>query len=69
MTRVREIGGNYWVVDERGNPIRKVTYWCINSSEPRPTYADGVRDMDVLIVKDTAEQCFFDEVSMGWCEV
>lgn len=65
-TRIIQIGGNEFVVDQFDNPIRKVATYYGNSSRIRPTYADGARDGDRLMETDTEKVFIFDEDIMDW---
>lgn len=67
--RTANIGGEEWVVDENGHRLRRVHTWYINSDEPKPTYEDGAREPDQLIVKDTGGVEVFDEKIMNWRKV
>ena len=67
--RTTEFDGEEWTVDEHGHRQRRVHTWYINSDEPMPTYEDGAREPDKLIMKDTGAVYIFDEKTMSWCEV
>lgn len=68
FTRIQEVGGNECVVDEYGHVIRKITYWEGNSTRPRPKKADGAKDADRLLERDTGFIATFDEDLDDWVE-
>ena len=68
-TKTITINGDEYVADDHNFATRKVITYYINSNQPKPTYADGAREPDRLVMKDTGAVFVFDEEIMDWVEV
>ena len=65
FTKMVEIGGNMTAIEEDGT-TRRHMIWFGDSTRPRPTKADGVRDGNELYESDTQKWFVFNENTESW---
>lgn len=62
VTKVVEIGGNQTVVDESGEPVRKVATYYGMSTDEKPAALDA----DIFVEKDTMKAFIYDADGAKW---